>query len=177
MPKYEEHRVHSDDELYGVFLHGKWVTHAPVFTERQTAESWLMTRKPPDGYKGAVVKNLRVEARELRKKAARVLVAAEQESANLLAAGHLDDELYGVFHKGKLVIDAPVFTEKQTAEIWLLDAKAKAAGRLQGRGDQKPGSRMEGTKRWPRSFGQFFRFLSGTLGGHAANLIAGSIAK
>jgi hypothetical protein len=32
-------------------------------------------------------------------------------------------------------------------------------------------------QRWPRSFGQFFRFLSGTLGGHAANLIAGSIAK
>jgi DNA-binding Lrp family transcriptional regulator len=32
-------------------------------------------------------------------------------------------------------------------------------------------------KRWPRSFGQFFRFLSGTLGGHAAVFIAGSIAK
>jgi hypothetical protein len=32
-------------------------------------------------------------------------------------------------------------------------------------------------QRWPRSFGQFFRFLSGTLGGHAANVIAGSIAK
>ncbi|MFL9966949.1 hypothetical protein PQR02_39675, partial [Paraburkholderia sediminicola] len=113
------------DELYGVFLHGKWVTHAPVFTERQIAEIWLMTRKPPDGYKGAVIKNLRAEARELRKKAARVLVDAEQESANLLAARHLDDELYGVFHKGKLVIDAPVFTEKQTAEIWLLMQKRK----------------------------------------------------
>jgi malonate-semialdehyde dehydrogenase (acetylating)/methylmalonate-semialdehyde dehydrogenase len=35
----------------------------------------------------------------------------------------------------------------------------------------------EGAKRWPRSFGQFFQFLSGTLGGHAAVLIAGSIAK
>jgi len=32
-------------------------------------------------------------------------------------------------------------------------------------------------QRWPRSFGQFFRFLSGTLGGHAAVFIAGSIAK
>jgi hypothetical protein len=32
-------------------------------------------------------------------------------------------------------------------------------------------------QRWPRSFGQFFRFLSGALGGHAAVLIAGSIAK
>jgi hypothetical protein len=35
----------------------------------------------------------------------------------------------------------------------------------------------EGEERWPRSFGQFFRFLSGTLGGHAAVFIAGSIAK
>jgi len=34
-----------------------------------------------------------------------------------------------------------------------------------------------GQERWPRSFGQFFRFLSGTLGGHAAVFIAGSIAK
>jgi motility quorum-sensing regulator/GCU-specific mRNA interferase toxin len=32
-------------------------------------------------------------------------------------------------------------------------------------------------KRWPRSVGQFFRLLSGTLGGHAAVFIAGSIAK
>jgi hypothetical protein len=34
-----------------------------------------------------------------------------------------------------------------------------------------------GNERWHRSFGQFFRFLSGVLGGHAAVLIAGSIAK
>jgi transposase len=32
-------------------------------------------------------------------------------------------------------------------------------------------------QRWPRSVGQFFRFLSGTLGGHAAVFIAGSIVK
>jgi hypothetical protein len=38
-------------------------------------------------------------------------------------------------------------------------------------------SYIGGDQRWPRSFGQFFRFLSGTLGGHAAFLIAGSIAK
>ncbi|MDP9158228.1 MAG: hypothetical protein M3O74_28780 [Pseudomonadota bacterium] len=36
---------------------------------------------------------------------------------------------------------------------------------------------VAGVQRWPRSVGQFFRFLSGTLGGHAAVFIAGSIAK
>ncbi|WP_176091172.1 hypothetical protein [Burkholderia ambifaria] len=122
MPKREEHQGLSDDQLYGVFRHGKWVTDAPVFTEKQTADSWLATRKPPDGYKGAVVKNLRAEARELRNKAARVLVEAERESANLLAAGQSDDDLYGVFHKGKLVTDAPVFTEQQPVRIFVGEA-------------------------------------------------------
>jgi len=125
MPKRDEHKVHSEDELYGVFLHGKWVTHAPAFKEREIAESWLVTRKPPDGYKGAVIKSLRAEAEELRKKAVKVLVDAKQESASLLAARHLDSELYGVFQKRKLVVDAPVFTERQTAEIWLLMQKRK----------------------------------------------------
>ncbi|MBF5008732.1 hypothetical protein [Burkholderia pseudomultivorans] len=132
MPKQEEPKGHSNGELYGVFRHGKWVTHAPVFTERQNAESWLMTRRPPDGYKDAVIKNLRAEARDLRKKAAKVLTDAEQESANLLAAGQSDSELYGVFHKGKLVNDAPVFTEQQTAEIWLLMQKRKPLDGFKG---------------------------------------------
>jgi hypothetical protein len=123
MPNHEEDKGHSGGELYGVFLHGKWVTHSPVFTEKQAAESWLMKRKPPDGYKGAVVKSLRAEARELRKRAARVLEEATQESGNLLATGHSDDDLYCVFRKGKLVADAPVFTEQQTAQIWLLMQK------------------------------------------------------
>lgn len=132
MPKSEAHKGMSDDDLYGVFRHGKWVTDAPVFTEKQAAESWLVTRKSPNGYRGAVVKGLRAEARELRKRAARVLVDAEQESANLLAAGQSDDDLYGVFHKGKLVADAPVFTEQQTAEIWLLMQKRKPQGSYKG---------------------------------------------
>ncbi|WP_157685269.1 hypothetical protein [Robbsia andropogonis] len=123
MLRHEEHKGHPDDELYGVFLHGTWVMHAPVFREKQAAESWLTARKPPDGYKGAVVKGLGAEARELRKKAAKVLVDAKRESDRLLAAEYPDDDLYHLFIKGRLVEDAPVFTEKQTAEIWLLMQK------------------------------------------------------
>lgn len=73
-------------ELYGVFRNGNWVTEAPVFTERQTAEIWLAMRKPSDGYNGATVKELRSEASDLRKKAAKVLVDAERESRKLVAA-------------------------------------------------------------------------------------------
>ncbi|MGS1076254.1 hypothetical protein [Burkholderia glumae] len=124
MPKHKEHKGQSDHELYGVFLHGKWVSHSPVFTERQAAESWLTKRKLPDGYKGAVVKGLRAEASELRKKAAKVLVDAKRESDRLLEEEPPSDDLYHLFIKGKVVEDAPVFAEKQTAEIWLLLQKS-----------------------------------------------------
>jgi hypothetical protein len=125
MPKHKEHKGQSDHELYGVFLHGKWVSHSPVFTEKKAADIWLAKRKPPDGYKGAVVKGLRAEASELRKRAGKVLSDAKRESDRLLVEEPPADDLYHLFIKGKLVEDAPVFTEKQTAEIWLLLQKSQ----------------------------------------------------
>ncbi|WP_257829835.1 hypothetical protein [Burkholderia glumae] len=86
MAKQRRSNDKAQAQIYGVFRNGGWVTEAPVFTERQTAEIWLAMRKPPDGYKGATVKDLRNEAHELRKKAAKVLVDAERESRKLLAA-------------------------------------------------------------------------------------------
>ncbi|MEZ0601941.1 hypothetical protein ACAX43_07275 [Paraburkholderia sp. IW21] len=120
MPEHKEHKGRSDHELYGVFLHGKWVSHAPVFTEKPAAEVWLAKRKPPDGYKGAVVKGLRAEASELRRNAGKVLADAKLESDRLLEEEPPSDDLYHLFIKGKLVGDAPVFADRMTAEIWLL---------------------------------------------------------
>lgn len=68
-------------ELYAVFLKETWVMGAPVFTEMEAAEKWLLMQKPRDRYyAGAEIKSVQEEANHLRKKAAKMLMLPTQGS-------------------------------------------------------------------------------------------------
>jgi hypothetical protein len=67
--------------LYGIFRNSKWMQDAPVFTDKQTGQIWLLMRKPADGYKGCVVMDLKKAANELRASARKLLAEAERLEA------------------------------------------------------------------------------------------------